>query len=222
MAAVYSYVRVSKEIQVEEGHSLEEQQRRVLGRAMEMGWLLTETFVERGVSGGIPFVERPQGARLNAVLQKGDIMIASKLDRMFRSARDALNVVSDFQSRGISLWLLDMGGDVSGNGLSKLMLTMLAAFAEFERDRIGERIRDAKRHQRQAGKYLGGDVRFGFRRSAEGQIEEDPAEQAALAMGRRMRAEGATFRTIAKAIQTEHGIECSVATVHRALREPQS
>jgi DNA invertase Pin-like site-specific DNA recombinase len=114
-----------------------------------------------------------------------------------------------------------MGGDVSGNGLSKLMLTMLAAFAEFERDRIGERIRDVKRHQRQAGKYLGGEVRFGFRRNAGGQIEEDPGEQAVIAMGRRMRADGATFRTIAMAIKTEYGIELSLATVHRALRSPQ-
>jgi DNA invertase Pin-like site-specific DNA recombinase len=114
-----------------------------------------------------------------------------------------------------------MGGDVSGNGLSKLMLTMLAAFAEFERDRIGERIRDIKRHQRQAGKYLGGGVRFGFRRSAEGQIEEDPAEQAALAMGRRMRAEGTSIRTIAKAIEIEHGIAISPATVHRVLQPSQ-
>ena len=221
--AVYSYVRVSTEVQVTEGVSLDEQERRVLGRTMEMGWLVTETFVEKGVSGGIPFAERPAGGRLCKLLRKGDSVIAAKLDRIFRSARDALNVVADFQERGISLWLLDMGGDVSGNGLAKLFLTMAAGFAEFERDRIGERIRDAKRHQRDAGQYLGGEIRFGFRRSGDGKtIVEDPTEQRALATMRAWRTAGASFRDIAKAIQEQHGITVGKSTIQRALKEPQS
>jgi putative DNA-invertase from lambdoid prophage Rac len=216
--AVFGYCRVSKDSQVAKGISLEEQERMIIGRAMEMGWLLTKTFVEKGVSGGTRFVDRPEGRRLSEQLRTGDIVIAAKLDRMFRSAIDCLTVVRDFQERGISLWLLDMGGDVSGNGLAKLFLTMAAGFAEFERDRIGERTRDAKRHQREAGKYLGGEIRFGFRRGDGGQIEEDPNEQAALATARRLRADGASFRQIAKAIKTEHDIDVGVATIHRALQ----
>jgi DNA invertase Pin-like site-specific DNA recombinase len=220
--AVYGYCRVSTDRQAEEGVSLEEQERKITGRALEMGWLLTETLVEKGVSGGVPFAARPEGARLNRLLQKGDTLIAAKLDRMFRSARDALNVVSDFRKRGISLWLLDLGGDVSGNGLAKVMLTMAACFAEFERDRIGERVRDVKRHQRQLGRYLGGQIPFGWRRGADGQIVEHPEEQIALGTARQMHREGASLRAIAKGIKILHGITISHVAVRRALQEQET
>ena len=142
---VFGYARVSTERQADEGVSLEEQIRRIEGRALEQGWQIAEVFIERGISGSVPLGDRPEGARLLATLQPGDIVIAAKLDRMFRSAWNALNVIRDFQQRRVSLWLLDLGGDVSGDGIAKLVLTILAAIAEFERERIGERIRDAKR-----------------------------------------------------------------------------
>jgi DNA invertase Pin-like site-specific DNA recombinase len=56
-------------------------------------------YVERGVSGATPFVERLKGRQLDARLRKGDILVAAKLDRMFRSALDALNVIEDLMSR---------------------------------------------------------------------------------------------------------------------------
>ena len=68
------------------------------------------------------------------------MVIAPKLDRLFRSALAALTVVEDMRKRGVSLHLLDLGGDISGNGLSKLFLTIAASFAEAERDRIRERV----------------------------------------------------------------------------------
>jgi DNA invertase Pin-like site-specific DNA recombinase len=219
--AVYSYCRVSTDRQADErAVSLEEQQRQILGRTMEKGWLLTATFIEKGVSGSTPFAKRPEGTRLNTLLKKGDVVIAAKLDRMFRSARDALNVVSDLRARGVSLWLLDLGGDVSGNGLAQVMLTITAAFAEFERDRIGERQREAKRHQKTLGRYLGGTLRFGWRRGAGG-IEEDPAEQAVLAEARRLRAQGLSLRAISKMLETTHNITISHAALHRAFSKPQ-
>jgi putative DNA-invertase from lambdoid prophage Rac len=46
--------------------------------------------------------------------------------------------------RGVKLHLLELGGDIAGNGLSKLLLTIAAVFAEAERDRIRERIGQAK------------------------------------------------------------------------------
>jgi putative DNA-invertase from lambdoid prophage Rac len=213
---VYGYARVSTERQADEGVSLDEQIRRIEGRALEQGWQIVEIFVERGVSGSVPLGNRPEGARLLAVLQPGDIVIAAKLDRMFRSALDALGVIRDFQRQRISLWLLDLGGDVSGDGISKLVLTILVAFAEFERERIGERIRDAKRHQRRSGQYLGGDRPFGWRVEG-GILIEDEAEQRALADIKEMREAGSSFRSIATHIKQTHGIRISHQGVKRAL-----
>ena len=52
--------------------------------------------------------------------------------------------------------MIDLGGDVCGNGISKLIFTILSAVAENERDRIRERIRDVKRHLAAQGVYGGG------------------------------------------------------------------
>jgi putative DNA-invertase from lambdoid prophage Rac len=218
---VYGYARVSTERQADEGVSLEEQIRRIEGRALEQGWQIGEIFIERGISGSVPLGDRREGARLVAKLQPGDVVIAAKLDRMFRSAWDALNVIRDFQRRRNSLWLLDLGGDVSGDGIAKLVLTILAAIAEFERERIGERIRDAKRHQRRTGQYLGGDRPFGWRIGDNGALIEDENEQRALAEMRTLRAAGASYRAISERIRTDFGLSISHQGVKRALERAE-
>jgi DNA invertase Pin-like site-specific DNA recombinase len=214
---VYGYVRVSTERQADEGVSLEEQIRRIEGRALEQGWQIAEMFIERGISGSVPLGDRPEGARLMAALRAGDVVIAAKLDRMFRSAWSALNVIREFQRRQISLWLLDLGGDVSGDGIAKLVLTILAAIAEFERERIGERIRDAKRHQRRTGKYLGGDRPFGWDIGEDGALVPVEKEQRALAEMQALRSKGMSYRAISQHMNTEFGIELSHQGVKRAL-----
>jgi putative DNA-invertase from lambdoid prophage Rac len=213
---VYGYARVSTERQADEGVSLEEQIRRIEGRALEQGWQIAETFVERGISGSVPLGDRPEGSRLMATLQPGDVVIAAKLDRMFRSAWNALNVIREFQRRQISLWLLDLGGDVSGDGIAKLVLTILAAIAAFERERIGERIRDAKRHQRRTGQFLGGDRPFGWQIGEDGVLVKDENEQRALAEMRDLRAAGDSYRSIAAHMKTK-GFLISHQGVKRAL-----
>jgi DNA invertase Pin-like site-specific DNA recombinase len=123
-----------------EGDSLEVQRRQIEGYALMHGLEIDALVVEEGVSGSVPVGERPKGGPLFAALRKGDAVVSPKLDRLFRSALDALTVVEDLRRRGVSLHLLDLGGDISSNGLSKLFLTIAAAFSEAERDRIRERV----------------------------------------------------------------------------------
>ena len=134
--AVYGYCRVSTLKQANEGESLDVQRRQIEGYALMLGMTLADVLIEEGVSGSVPVEERPVGGALFARIERGDIVIAAKLDRLFRSALDALKVVESLKGRGVKLHLLDLGGDIAGNGLSKLFLTIAAAFAEAERDRI--------------------------------------------------------------------------------------
>lgn len=83
-------------------------------------------------------------------------------------------MLQKLKERGVSLHMIDLGGDVTGNGISKLLFTILSAVAEAERDRIRERITDVKRDQRQRGRYLGGRVPFGYRVD-DGGVEAKPA-----------------------------------------------
>jgi putative DNA-invertase from lambdoid prophage Rac len=149
-----------------------------------------------------------------AKLKDGDIIIAAKLDRCFRSALDALTVVEQLKQRGVKLHLLNLGGDIAGNGLSKLFLTIAAAFAEAERDRIRERISQVKADQKQRGRYLGGRRSFGYQISDEGDLIEDAAEQWVIRDMIDMRASGVALRRIAAAV-SERGFNLS----HEAVKQ---
>jgi DNA invertase Pin-like site-specific DNA recombinase len=102
-----------------------------------------------------------------------------------------------------SVGTLSLGGDIAGNGLSKLFLTIAAAFAEAERDRIRERIGQVKADQKARGRYLGGRVPFGFRRGADGGLAPHEAEQEAIGEMVALRAQGKALRAIAPAIQAK-------------------
>src|SRR3984885_3661489 len=162
------------------------------------GLTLDSVVVEEEVSGSVPVSERPKGGALFAKLAKGDVVIAPKLDRLFRSALDALTVVDDLRKRGVSLHLLDLGGDISGNGLSKLFLTIAAAFAEAESDRIRERIGQVKADQKARGRYLGGIMPFGYRRGENGELAPHEAEQAGIREIMSLRAQGKALRSISE------------------------
>jgi len=68
------------------------------------------------------------------------VVITPKLDRMFRSALDARGVLGRLKQAAVALHMIDLGGDTTGNGVSKLVFTILSAVAEAERDRTRERI----------------------------------------------------------------------------------
>jgi putative DNA-invertase from lambdoid prophage Rac len=199
--ATYGYCRVSTLKQADEGESLDVQRRQIEGYAHMHGLTLTEVLVEGGVSGSVPVEERPVGRPLFAMLERGDLVIAAKLDRLFRSALDALKVVESLKTRGVKLHLLDLGGDIAGNGISKLFLTIAAAFAEAERDRIKERVGQVKADQKARGHYLGGSIPFGYRLGDEGDLVQHEAEQEAIREMIALRAQGRSLRAIAAEMQ---------------------
>ncbi len=212
----YGYCRVSTVAQADEGESLDVQQRVLQGYATMHGLTIDKAFVERGVSGSKPLGDRPQGAALLAVLQPGDVVITPKLDRMFRSALDALDVLGKLKDRGVNLHMIDLGGDVTGNGVSKLVFTILSAVAEAERDRTRERIAEVKRDQRQRGRYLGGKAPWGYRVGGAGELVPIPEQQAAIKRMRRLRDQGLALREISARMK-KAGIEISHAGVAHAL-----
>jgi putative DNA-invertase from lambdoid prophage Rac len=215
--ATFGYARVSTSRQAEEGESLDVQQRVISGYAQMHGLTVDETFVERGVSGSTPLTDRPEGAALLAALKPGDVVITAKLDRMFRSALDALDVLDQLKKRGVALHMIDLGGDVTGNGISKLVFTILSAVAEAERDRIRERVATVKADQRQRGRYLGGRIPFGFTVGSDGALVPNEAQQVVITEMRALRAQGAPYRAIQDTIAVEHGHRLSLDALHRIL-----
>jgi putative DNA-invertase from lambdoid prophage Rac len=150
------------------------------------------------------------------VLQPGDVVITAKLDRMFRSALDALDVLGRLKQAGVSLHMIDLGGDTTGSGVSKLVFTILSAVTEAERDRTRERIAEVKRDQRQRGRYLGGTPPFGWRVGEVGELVAVPEQQAAIHRMRNLKDQGHALRTIADTLRAE-GVQISHVGVKKAL-----
>ena len=153
------------------------------------------------------------------------MIVAAKLDRFSRDTTDALTTTAALIEREVDLYLHDVGGLVTTGPLGKLMMTMLAACATFERSRIGERIADAKRHQRREGRHLGGrHVQFGFRKVDKREPGADkprwflePVVEIHEA-AQQMRAEGLSLRKAAARFH-EMGHRVSHAGVQSLLQE---
>jgi putative DNA-invertase from lambdoid prophage Rac len=214
---VFGYCRVSTDGQAQEGHSLGDQESRIRGYAQSHGLKVDEMFVEAGVSAGKRLTLRPKGAQLLAALRSGDHVIATKLDRMFRSAQDALNVAADLRDKGVHLHLLDIGGEVTGNGVAKLVFTILSAIAEMERERIGERVRSVKQHLRAGGYFTGGKLARGYHVTTDGKLVEDDRWQECLKAMKQMRKEGLPYRAISDQIAADFTIRLDYSTVFRIL-----
>ena len=200
-SATYGYVRVSTSEQAVDRSSLVDQERRITGAALMRGDDIARMYSDPGVSGSVPLGQRPCGRDLLAVVRTGDTIIAAKMDRMFRSAQDALNCSERLRKAGVNLVLVDMGSDpVTSNGTSRLFFTMLAAFAEFERERIVERTADGRAGKAARGGHTGGSAPYGWIVDGEGRdamLIELPDEQKILASAIALRRSGLTLRAVA-------------------------
>lgn len=197
--SIFAYVRVSTLNQAKEGESLEAQRRQVVSYAESKGLelVIENVFVEVGVSGGSEFETRPEGAKLFQALNAGDMVIFPKLDRAFRNTRNALNVLHELKARGVSVHFIDLGGDVTGNGVGAIVFTILSAFATFERERIAARIREVKQLKKAQGKFTGGRRAFGYD-VVDGVKVPREDEQAVIREMIKMRERGIGYRDIAE------------------------
>src|SRR5437016_6036031 len=108
---ILGYVRCSTSDQCNENRSsLQVQQDIIEGYARTRGVdkYGVQLFTDAGVSGATKLSFRPAGADLLAAMSKGDTVIASKLDRMFRSAADAIDMFEVFKAKGVDLVLYDI------------------------------------------------------------------------------------------------------------------
>lgn len=216
--AVFGYVRVSTLQQATEGESLDTQKKQVIGYAESRGLDLPidNVFIERGVSGGAEFKTRPEGARLVGLLQAGDTVIFPKLDRGFRNTRDALNTLHELKEKGVSVHSIDLGGDVTGNGVGAIIFTILSAFATFEKDRIATRIKEVKQRRKAEGFYIGGRRGFGFD-VVDGVKVPNNEEQKLLKQMKRMKEKGKTLKEINQWLNNVKGKRLAYSSMRVAL-----
>ena len=131
---IYGYARVSTTGQARDGNSLEDQTAKLKAEGCEVVYHDSYTGTK---------MDRPQFSELMKVLQSGDRLVVTKLDRFARTAAGGIEYIRDLLDRGVSVHILNMGL-IDNTPTGKLMVTMLFAFAEFERDMIVERTTSGK------------------------------------------------------------------------------
>ena len=185
---IYGYARVSTATQSRDGNSLEDQ----VAALKKYG---CQEIIQEAFTGKT--MERPQFQRLLDELQEGDTLVVSKLDRFARTAIEGVQTVRELFERGVRVHILNMGlieNTLTGN----LILTVMLAFAEYERGMIVERTQTGKAVARQ-------DPNF-----KDGRPKKYTPQQLALALS--LLDEGKTYRQVT----TMTGI--SKSTLIRAKR----
>ena len=173
---VIGYGRVSTDKQAERGVSLEAQAEKIRAMAVVHGTELAEMIVDGGESA--KSLNRPGMARLLAMIDAGEVktFIIAKLDRLTRSVKDLCTLLERFERRGVALVSVAESLD-TGSAAGRLVLNIMTAVSQWEREAIGERTRDAMRHKRSNGERVG-NIPYGYRLAEDGRhLEEDAGEQ---------------------------------------------
>jgi DNA invertase Pin-like site-specific DNA recombinase len=207
MRRVVGYIRVSTEGQAESGLSLGAQRVKLESFALAMDLSLVGIEADEGVSA--KSLDRPALQRALAMLDDGtaDAVLVAKLDRLTRSVRDLGDLVDRYFASG--RWsLLSVADSIDTNtAAGRLVLNVLGAVAQWEREAIAERTREALAECKRRGVRLGGEA-LGWTRTdaVDGAgrqvVADDDAEMETVSTIRRMRAEGASLREIATALDT--------------------
>ena len=156
------YLRVSTESQADEGNGLPAQRTALLARCSKEGWTDIHEYVDAGISGKST-EGRAEFNRMMADAKAGAIQVvmAAKLDRIARNTIDFLQTADELTKAGCRLVMLEPDIDL-GTDTGRVMATMFAAFAEWERKLIAQRVMSGKVEQATAGKFNGSPTPFGY------------------------------------------------------------
>ena len=126
------------------------------------GWtLVRDRYDDGGFSGGT--LERPALKRLLADIEQGlvDVIVVYKIDRLSRSLMDFAKLVETMETHGVTFVSVTQSFNTT-TSMGRLTLNILLSFAQFEREVIGERIRDKVAASKARGMWMGGKVPLGY------------------------------------------------------------
>jgi site-specific DNA recombinase len=189
----YTYSRVSTNKQ----QSSTDQQEELLKKfCSAKGFVEVIHLVDIDVSGGKPILERPAGQQLKN-LKKGDVVIAWKKERMFRSTLDALTTVYAWLDLGISIYFIESGSDplTLDRPDTKFTFTILCATAELEKDTTRLRIIQNFAYRKKNGKTCS-PPQYGWD-NIDGNVVQNEKEQEILSLIKEYKAQGMTLKEIA-------------------------
>ncbi len=227
---VFGYLRVSTDQQAESGLGLEAQEKAIKDYAKKHGHTISHIFRDEGISGAAQLDERTGLMDALNNLQKGDILLVAKRDRLAR--KGAVNeddnmaliqmAVNKKKARIVSAAGEGTEGD-QDDPMSYMMRGMTDLFAGFERLLIKSRTKAALQAKKSRGERVG-HIPFGYKLAEDGiHLEVDELEQGILIQMRDLRAEGLSIRDIAKELNNRGAFNrgnstWNHASAHRILK----
>ena len=145
------YGRVSTKGQGKNGNSLEDQRVKLIEAGCDEDDIVLEVYTGTKM-------DRPKFTKLLAELEPGDTLVVCKLDRFARTAKEGLEIVEQLMARGVKVHILNMGL-IEDTPMGNLILTVMLAFAQFERDTIVERTQAGKAIAKEKEGYTEGRPR---------------------------------------------------------------
>ena len=218
---IYSYFRTSElEATLEKDQLdaiLESEVLSIQTYCLGRRWFLTETLRDSYCSWNLEFHKRENGKKLIDMLQPGDVVLCSKLERSVSSSQEAVKLIRDFKEKSTQLYVIELGHDITSSE-SNVNFEMIAeVFSSLEKRKSAERIRGVKQRQRQQGRYLGGSRPFGYMIHENGRLIENPMEQRVLKRIMDLKKEGKSLRAISNDVSTPV-MPISFKTVQRLLQ----
>ena len=147
MPRAFAYARVSKTQQEPENQIKEIEES---GFVIEPHRIITET-----ISGSMPISRRKGFGRLLDKMEKGDVLVVTKLDRLGRDAIDVSTTVAKLEKIGIRVHCLALGGVDLTSSAGKMTMGVINSVAQFERDLLIERTQSGLARVKSQGKTLG-------------------------------------------------------------------
>jgi putative DNA-invertase from lambdoid prophage Rac len=147
MSRTFAYTRVSTFGQTPENKI---QEIKTAGFAVEPHRIITET-----ISGSMAIAQREGFSKLLDRMEKGDVLIVTKLDRLGRDAIDVSTTVAKLEEIGIRVHCLALGGVDLTSSAGKMTMNVINAVAQFERDLLIERTQSGLARAKAEGKPLG-------------------------------------------------------------------
>lgn len=212
----YAYIRVSH-VESLTKTSLDTQERTIKSYAKSNGFEIDYVYSEV-VSGGVDFKKRKVFSKFLKQLKRGDRIVVSRTDRLVRKILFMLQFVDEMKKKGIQLHICNLG-NVTDEGLSRIILNVLSVFAETERLQISERIRASKSLAQKDRKYLGGYCEYGYKIcSKTKKLIPSDKEFEILQSMISLRVDGLGYRKISEEIKNKFSRKIDFAQIYRILQ----
>lgn len=197
MIKCYGYIRVSTDYQVDDGLSLEFQEKEIKEYALEHKLNLIKIYADKGKSGrqikGRIYLEE-----VLEIMKKGDILLIYTLSRLARNSRECKNILHEINEKGCSFVSIKQKLETV-TPMGRAMVNMVMTFDELESDIISERVKDGMKMKKEKGEFLG-RISYGWKLSngKGSDLIEDPEQQEVIRKIKDMKREREKVKDIIK------------------------